>query len=343
MQDVFRFVLVGTGNIGGTYARAIDKLEGVEITGAVSRSLRRPDYMPSGAQIRERLSDVTAPYDAVILCTPNGLHHQGAIEAANLGKHVLTEKVLDINAANMDAMTTACADARVNLGVSYQRRMSPDNVAVKSLLDQGALGRVFAADMRVKFYRDMAYYESGDYRGGFAIDGGGPFIQQAAHNVDVYVWFFGMPVRVVSMLDTFTHDIEVEDHGIALLRYESGMIGSITASTATKPGFAPVLEFHAEKGSCVMENDEITLWEMDGVENPSQPTDFEVHSGADSAAVADTAGHEAIIGDFVSAAREGREPAVPPASGRLATELITQIYAANVGIPNKTSVPNGAR
>ena len=330
MQDVFRFVLVGTGNIGGTYARAIEKLEDVEIAGAVSRSLRNPGYLPPGAQVYPQLSAVDVSYDAVILCTPNGLHHQGAMEAAHLGKHVLTEKVLDINAANMDAMIKTCADAGVNLGVSYQRRMSPDNVAIKALLEKGALGRVFAADMRVKFYRDMAYYDSGDYRGGFAIDGGGPFIQQAAHNVDVYVWFFGMPSRVVSMLDTFTHEIEVEDHGIALLRYESGMIGSITASTATKPGFAPILELHAEKGSCVMENDEITLWEMEGLENPSKKTEFEVHSGADSAAVADTAGHEAIISDFVSAARDGREPAVPASSGRLATDLVTQIYAANV-------------
>jgi predicted dehydrogenase len=323
----FRFVLVGSGNIGGTYAQAIANLDEAALCGLVSRSGRHPDYLPAKAEVAPSLAELPCDYDAVILCTPNGTHHSFAKQAAALGKHVLTEKVLDISREHMDAMTTACETAGVTLAVTYQRRMSPDNVAVKALLDSDALGKVFAADMRVKFYRGMDYYQSGDYRGGYAIDGGGPFIQQAAHNVDIFVWFFGMPHQVVSMLDTFTHDIEVEDHGVALMRYPNGMIGSLTASTATKPGFSPILEVHSEKGSFVMENDEITAWHVEGVENPTQKNpDFEVHSGADSAAVTDTSGHEAILQDFIDAVRDARLPAVPPASGRLATELVLRIY-----------------
>ncbi len=327
----FRFVLVGSGNIGGTYASAIANVDEAALCGLVSRSGNRPDYLPDDAEVATSLGELAAPYDAVILCTPNGTHHTFAKEAASRGKHVLTEKVLDITREHMDSMTQACERAGVTLAVTYQRRMSPDNIAVKALIDSGALGRVFAADMRVKFYRDMAYYDSGDYRGGYAIDGGGPFIQQAAHNVDIFAWFFGMPAKVVSMLDTFDHEIEVEDHGVALLRYPDGMIGTITASTATKPGFAPVLEIHAQRGSLVMENDEITAWHIDGVDQPKRDDeDFEVHSGSDSAAVTDTAGHEAILRDFVEAARTGRPPAVPASSGRLATELVLRIYEARI-------------
>ncbi len=295
----------------------------------VSRSGRRPDYLPASIPIASSLATVSERYDAVILCTPNGTHHQLAMEAAGLKKHVLTEKVLDISIASMDAMDRACAEAGVRLGVTYQRRMSPDNQVMRRLLETGALGKVFAADMRVKFYRDMKYYNSGDYRGGYSIDGGGPFMQQAAHNVDIFCWFFGMPDRVASMLGTFVHPIEVEDHGVALLRYASGMIGTITASTATKPGFPPVLEIHSEKGSVIMQNDEIVHWSIEGVENPSQAGKFEVHSGSTSAAVADTAGHEAILQDFANAVRENREPAVPASSARLATELILKIYESN--------------
>ena len=132
------------------------------------------------------------------------------------------------------------------------------------------------------------------------------------------------------MLDTFTHDIEVEDHGVALLRYENGMIGTITASSATKPGFAPVLEIHSDRGSVIMENDEITAWHMDGVARPNHHAAFEVHSGSDSAAVTDTAGHEAILTDFVNAVQTGRPPAVPASSARLTTELVLQIYESRV-------------
>jgi UDP-N-acetyl-2-amino-2-deoxyglucuronate dehydrogenase len=330
MPSPFTFVIVGSGNIGSTYARALANIDGASLGGLVSRSGRRPDWLPEGAEVANSLGEIRTTYQAVILCTPNGTHHLQAEEAAALGKHVLTEKVLDITRENMDRMTKACVDAGVALAVTFQRRMSPDNVAVKALLEADALGRIFAADMRVKFYRDMDYYNSGAYRGGYAIDGGGPFIQQAAHNVDIFAWFFGMPNKVVSMLDTFTHDIEVEDHGVALLRYPNGMIGSITASTATKPGFAPVLEIHGEHGSLVMENDEITAWHVEGVARPAQRTDFEVHSGAGTAAVEDTAGHEAILKDFIQAVETGRSPAVPASSGRLATELVLQIYEGKV-------------
>lgn len=325
-MDEFRFVIVGSGNISRTYVKAINALKGVSIAGVVSRSGRRPEHLSNATPVFPTLPEVQVPYDAVILCTPNGTHHESAIEAARLGKHVLTEKVLDITTQNMDAMIAACEAARVKLAVCYQRRMSPDNQAVKRFLDGGQLGKVFAADMRVKFFRGMDYYRSGEYRGGYAVDGGGPFIQQAAHQLDLFCWFLGMPDRVSSMLGTFVHDIEVEDHGVALLRYSNGMIGTITASSATKPGFPPVFEIHSDKGSVVMENDWIVRWEIEGIPNPTAAGTFEVHSGSTSAAVADTAGHEAILRDFVDAVRSNREPAVPGTSGRLATDLVLKIY-----------------
>jgi predicted dehydrogenase len=329
MTQSFRFVIIGSGNISQTYLKAIANLHDVEVVGVVSRSGHRPEGLPENADVFPSLQAVTVPFDAVILTTPNGLHHEGAIEAAALGKHVLTEKVLEVTRDAMDRMTQACRDAGVNLAVTYQRRMSPDNVAVKRLIEAGKLGRIFAVDMQVKYYRDQTYYDSGSYRGTRAIDGGGPFIQQAAHNADLLCWFFGLPDKVVSMLDRFAHDIEVEDHGVALLHYPNGMIGTFCASTACKPGFPTRLEIHAEAGSLVMENDCITLWKIDGVENPAQQR-FQVHDGATSAAVSDTAAHEAIIHDFVTAIRNGGEPAVPAESGRMATELVLMIYGNNV-------------
>ncbi len=329
MNKPFRFVIVGAGGISSTYIRALANLKEAELAGVVSRSGRRPKDLPDSVPVFPSLTAAGIPYDAVILATPNGAHHTGAMEAAGLGKHVLVEKVLDISIEAMDRMINACRDAGVTLAVMFQRRMSPDNISLKRLLDNGELGRVWAASMDVKFYRDQAYYDSAEYRGGYAIDGGGPFIQQAAHNADLLCWFFGMPDKVVSMCDRFAHDIETEDHGVALLRYPDGLIVSFTASTVCKPGFPTRLELHAEKGSVIMENDQITRWKVEGIPNPADKG-FKVHDGATSATVADTAGHEAILADFVDAVRNHRTPAIPPESGRLATELVLKIYANNV-------------
>jgi UDP-N-acetyl-2-amino-2-deoxyglucuronate dehydrogenase len=322
-----KFVIVGSGNISNTYVKALKKIETAEFVGIVSRNGRIPSTLNNnGIEVADSIKKIKNNFDAVILCTPNGLHHNGAIEASSIGKHVLTEKPLDISIESMDAMISSCQKANVKLGVAYQRRTSPDNVTIKKLIDQKKLGKIFAADLSIKNYRDDNYYKSGKYRGTWNTDGGGPFMQQASHNIDLYGWFFGKPEKVVSLYDTFAHDIETEDHGAALLRHANGMIGTIIASTAAKPGFAGKLEIHSELGTVVMENDVITKWFVDGVANPGKNVGLEIHSGASTASVEDTQRHEAIINDFINSIIENREPLVTGESARIATEIILQIY-----------------
>ena len=321
-----RYIIVGTGNISNTYVAALQKLSGSELIGAVSRS-ERPLRTAPGLPIWKSLAEVDQAFDAVILATPNGLHHQGALQAAALGKHVLTEKPLDISRAAMDEMIAACASAGVILAVCYQRRTSPDNQTIKKLLAQNAFGKIFAADLSAKFFRDQAYYDSGAYRGTWAVDGGGPFMQQACHNIDIYTWFFGLPAKVTSVLGRFAHEMEAEDHGAAILQHSNGMIGTIIASTAARPGFAARLEVHCEKGSFTLTDDRITFWDIAGISNPADTQFSYAHDGATSAAVTDTTAHETIIRDFEMAARMGSEPLASAESARLTTELILQIYA----------------
>jgi predicted dehydrogenase len=90
------------------------------------------------------------------------------------------------------------------------------------------------------------------------------------------------------------------------------------------------MEVHGDKGTAILENDIITFWSVEGVENPSQTKDTVIHDGATSAAVTDTAGHEALLADFVEAVREDRDPAVTGESARMATELILDIYSSRM-------------
>jgi UDP-N-acetyl-2-amino-2-deoxyglucuronate dehydrogenase len=332
MADPFRFVIIGSGNIASTYVQALGNVPEAALVGIVSRSGRRPSRLAESAPVEvcAALRDVTAPFDAVIVATPNGLHHEGILQAASRGRHVLTEKPLEISLKAADRCIEACRRAGVTLGVCYQRRMSADNIAVKALIDSGKLGKILAADLAVKFFRDQAYYDSAPYRGGWAVDGGGSFMQQASHQVDLYGWFFGSPREVNAMTATLAHRMEAEDHGAALLRHDSGMIGTIVASTAARPGFPARLEIHAEAGSIVMENDVITRWMVEGTANPSRALPTAGHSGAGAggAAVSDTTGHEAIIADFIPAVRDHRPPAVSGEQARAATELVERIYKA---------------
>jgi len=329
MGNPFRFVIVGAGNISRTYARAIGKVDGLELAGVVSRRSQIPEGAPPEVPVAASLDALNVPYDAVILATPNGVHHEGAVAAAALGKHVLTEKPLDISRAAMDQMIAACDEAGVKLGVCYQSRMNPVNRRLKEYLAAGVLGEVFATDVTIKYYRDQAYYDSAAYRGTYGLDGGGPFIQQGAHALDLYCWFFGLPETVLSMTDRFAHELEAEDHGAALLRHANGMIGTVVASTCTRPGFPVRFEIHGTRGSIVTENDAITFWDVDDRAPPELTKSAKLHDGRNTAAVENTVGHEAILADFAEAVRVDRDPAVPAKSARLATELVLRIYEAH--------------
>jgi len=323
-----RYVIIGTGSICNSYIQAISEIGG-KVVGVVSRSGQSPSSQP-GLPSFQSLEAVDIEFDAVCVATPNGLHHQGIIEAAQTGKPVLTEKPLDVSIEAMDAAIAACQDAGVTLAVTFQHRAAPDNFAIKQLLDQDAFGRVFAVDLIAKFYRPQSYYDNDDYRGTFAFDGGGSFMMQACHNLDVYTWFFGKPTQVVSMLDTFAHDVEIEDHGAALMRHDNGMIGTVVSSTATRPGFAGRLEVHTEKGSFTMTDDVISDWQVDGVDNPTDPDFVYTHDGATSASVSDTTAHKVILRDFENAIRTGATPIASAESARLTTELILDIYQNSI-------------
>ena len=324
-METIKFVIVGSGNIANTYISAIEKIENAEVVGVISRSLSKPSKYPLIKSFSS-ISEVDLSFDAVIICTPNGLHHISAIEAAKLKKHVLCEKVIDISLESIDKMIFACNENNVKLGVAYQRRFSSDNPVIKQLIEDNKLGRIFSVDLSIKNYRDDNYYNSGEYRGTFSIDGGGPFIQQASHYIDLYYWFFGKPEKLVSKLNTYVHDIEVEDHGVVICYHKDGMISTITASTATRPGFPAKLEIYSDKGYLILENDVITHWEIDGVENPSKNVKQNEHTGSATAVVDDTSNHELIINDFIRSIREDKDPLVRGDSARKSVEIILDIY-----------------
>ncbi|MBO5760297.1 MAG: Gfo/Idh/MocA family oxidoreductase [Lentisphaeria bacterium] len=324
----FRFVLVGSGNIASTYVRAAANVPTIEITGCVSRSGKRPQGMDSSIPVYPGISDVTGEYDAVILATPNGCHAAGCLEAAEAGKHVFTEKTLALTRSDMDKMIRTCREKNLKLAVAFQRRTAPDNIAVRELLQNGTLGKVIACELNVNFWRDSSYYSSSPYRGTLDMDGGGPFVQQASHNIDLYVWFFGLPEKVHALTGRFLHPLEGEDYGVAICRHADGMIGTITASTASKPGFDAVMTIRTSKGSLVLQGDKITFWQIDGVENPCKEPVKELHSGAATNAVTSTLGHEILLRDFAEKAVNGGEVFISGEEARKASELILQIYEA---------------
>ena len=329
-SEKIEFVLLGAGNIAGKYVAAVNNVPTASIKAVVSRTIAKAEEFAQKHGV-EHFSDSLeslaekVDFDAVIIVSPRGFHAEGAIRAARLKKHVLCEKPLDITLEKIDAMTAACEAAGVKLGCAFQHRTAAHNKAAYEAVRAGKLGKIYIANTFLKKYRGQEYYDSAAWRGTWQLDGGGPFIQQAAHTLDLMVWMMGPAKSVFARTATVAHDIEVEDMGHAIVEYKNGAQGVLEASTVIKPGYPNKIEIHGEKGSIILTDGEIVDWAVEGVEAP-QFESISNASGATDPMAIGTQNHERIIADFVEAVKQDREPMIPPASARLSVELILAVY-----------------
>lgn len=329
-NDKIEFVLLGAGNIAGKYVAAVNNVPTASIKAVVSRTIAKAEQFAQKHGIGhfsdslESLAE-KVDFDAVIIATPSGLHADGAIRAAKLKKHVLCEKPLDITLEKIDAMTAACESADVKLGCAFQHRTAAHNKAAYEAVQSGKLGKIYIANTFLKKYRGQEYYDSGAWRGTWELDGGGPFIQQAAHTLDLMVWMMGPAKSVFARTATVAHDIEVEDMGHAIVEYKNGARGVLEASTVIKPGYPNRVEIHAEKGSIILTDGEIVDWTVEDLEAPQFETISNASGTTDPMAIG-TQNHERIVADFVEAVKHDREPMIPAASARLSVELILAVY-----------------
>lgn len=320
--------LVGTGNSGKNIAQAMAGVDEIALQGVCSGHLANARALADKYHIDfacDALEDLLArDVEAVCISVPHGLHYPLTMQALEAGKHVLLEKPMAINLHQVDAMIEAARAADRKLGVFFQKRFSETTRKMRALV-QEELGHVFHADVYVKWFRDAAYYADSAWRGRWETEGGGPVMNQASHPIDLLVWMLGPITSVMAHTQTVGHDIEVEDAACALVRFESGVTATITATTAIVPGFPAEIAVHGTEGTVRLVGDDLYFYQPgDAPDKPplagashnnfSDPTTFAVGE------------HQALLRDFVAAVREDRPPLVSGAEGRKAVEIIRAIY-----------------
>jgi predicted dehydrogenase len=278
------------------------------------------------------LQDLFAAVDAVTVCVPSGLHAEIGLKAATAGKHVLCEKPIDISAHRAAELIEACHKAGVKLGVISQHRFAPDVVKAREMVMSGDLGRILQCDVYNKWFRTQGYYDSADWRGTRALDGG-CLMNQGIHYVDLAQWIMGGAESVIGLTATLVHVMECEDNCHVMVQYRNGAIGTIHVSTACYPGFAERIEIHGTVGSLTIEGDRLTFCETDAdqasagfygkgvMSHPVEPA--QPGAGANPLSLWDIL-HKEQIQDFINAIHEDRAPAV---TGEEAIVPVQQILA----------------
>jgi len=200
--------------------------------------------------------------DAVIIATPHYWHPPLTIAAARAGLHVLCEKPLGVTVGPVRAMIAECAKRKVALGTMLQQRTRPVMVKIKQMVDRGQLGETYRISMVCSnWYRTQAYYDRGAWCGTWGGEGGGVLLNQAPHSLDLFQWIGGMPRRIVAMLATREHKIEVENTANAICEYTGGKIGYFYATTAEAPGMEQLIVC-GDKGTLVAEDEKLRFGKL---------------------------------------------------------------------------------
>ncbi|MGQ9548552.1 MAG: Gfo/Idh/MocA family protein [Roseiflexus sp.] len=340
-----RFGIIGAGVAGRYHAQAIAQTPGARLMAVCAGHPERADALARAFNVRVE-PDVAAlltceDIDAVCICTPSGQHAEQGIAAAKAGKHVLVEKPPAITLTDADALIDACRAAGVHLGVALQRRTDPDFCAARDAIAAGALGRPILGVITIPYLRTQGYYDSASWRGTWAFDGGGVLMNQGIHLIDLLLWLMGdQVVEVQARAATLAHTIEVEDCVGATLRFAGGALGTIAATTAAAPGFPHRVEVYGTQGGIQIEGEAIVRWETT---QETHPETFRVASGDTLRQQAGAGahptgigaiGHTRIVGDFVAAIREHRQPLVTGLEARRALAVVMAIYeSAREGKP----------
>jgi UDP-N-acetyl-2-amino-2-deoxyglucuronate dehydrogenase len=336
----YGFGIVGCGMIADFHARAIEAMQGGHLACVFSRSQANADRVAKAyncASYQDYKAFLAHPgMDIVTIATPSGAHLEPCVQAAAAGKHIICEKPLEVTLERVDRMIQACRQHNVMLAGIFPRRFNEATAAFKNAVDSGRLGKITLADAYIKWYRTQEYYDSGDWRGTWQLDGGGALMNQSIHTIDLLYHLAGEVESVCAYADRMIHEgIETEDNAVAIVKFSSGALGVIEGSTACYSPTGHPAEVHmcGSDGSIFMRDNSFTVWDF----RKKKPSDkrtmqkLRAESGEAGAGAADPKaidfnGHRKNFEDVVRALKASRKPMIDGMEARKSIEIILAIY-----------------
>jgi len=286
-------------------------LEGVDITTNWKELVKRKDI------------------DAVFVNTPNYLHEEMAVGAANNKKHILVEKPITITVEAADNMVAAVKKNKVFLMVEQTQRFDPVHQAAKKVIDSGILGKIHNIRGRIG-HAGPEYWLEG--KGHWFYDkkksGGGCMVDIGVHICDLVRWFKGKKVtEVFARIQTLKKKIPVDDNATVLLKFADGTKGEFECSWTTRP-YEVLTDTYGEKGKMTTSIGSrqpvvVTLAKTEKGDDPNHTLT------EDYPQLGSGGGWENAVHYFIDCVNKGEKPFVSAEEGRETIKVILAAYEAN--------------
>ena len=351
-SSILNVAIVGCGIIGINHARAIARHPDLVIVALVDSiteaatalaDLTETELLAARPAQFASLGEALAAtsIQLVVICTPSGLHVALAEEALAGGAHVVIEKPLDVSLTRARRIAELAEEAEKRgrvVSVISQHRFDPASLVVAAAAHGGGFGRLTSAVASVAWWRSQQYYDSGKWRGTWELDGGGAVMNQGVHTVDLLVWFLGRPVEIFAHTALLAHErVAVEDVAVATIRFESGALAVLHATTAAAPGLSVRLQVHGSTGSAVIDDDQLEYFHAEGGAEGNQAATVvgaDQLRGGQKPADNFVAAHLRQYIDVVEAIQTGRAPGVRVQDALLSLAVVRAIYiSATLGTP----------
>lgn len=274
--------------------------------------------------------------DVVTILTESGNHARHVIELAPYGKHLIVEKPMALRLDDADRMIDACDRNRCKLFVVKQNRFNVPVVKLREAVEADRFGKLVMGTVRVRWCRTQEYYDQDDWRGTWALDGG-VLANQASHHVDLLQWMMGDVESVSAISSTALVDIETEDTAAVILRFTSGALGIIEATTATRPkDLEGSLSIIGEAGSVEIGGFAVNEMKTWNFSDPVDDDDSVLERYSVNPPDVYGYGHKAYYEQVVQSIRDDSRALVDGLAGRRSLELINAIYES---IETRKEVP----
>jgi UDP-N-acetyl-2-amino-2-deoxyglucuronate dehydrogenase len=329
---MLKFALVGCGRIAKRHVDLLGRqqIDGARLVAACdivdgkAEALVGPLGVPAYSDMHDMV-EAENP-DVIVVLTESGRHAEHTIALARHRKHIVVEKPMALTLDDADAMIRACDTNGVRLFVVKQNRFNVPVVKLREALEAGRFGRLVLGTVRVRWCRRQDYYDQDPWRGTWALDGG-VLTNQASHHVDLLEWMMGPVESVFARSSRALVQIEAEDTAVVVLRFRSGALGVIEATTAARPrDLEGSISMLGERGTVEIGGfavNEMKVWQFE-VRQPEDTEVLERYSVNPPNVYG--FGHQAYYQHVVDSIRNNTPHLVDGLEGRRSIELISAIY-----------------
>jgi UDP-N-acetyl-2-amino-2-deoxyglucuronate dehydrogenase len=331
-KSMLNFALVGCGRIAKRHAELLghSQIQGARLAAVCdvrqeraepfARQFKVPAYTDMHEMMRKE------PIDVAVVLSESGLHADHVVALSTHRKHIVVEKPMALTLRDADRMIAACDQAGIKLFVVKQNRFNVPVVKLREALEAGRFGKLVLGTVRVRWCRPQSYYDQDSWRGTWAMDGG-VLSNQASHHIDMLEWMMGEVDTVYAVSSTALVKIEAEDTAVVSLRFHSGALGVIEATTAARPkdleGSISVL---GEKGTVEIAGFAVNQMRTWNFVEPQAGDEHVMEKYSVNPPNVYGFGHQAYYEHVVDCIMNDRKHLVDGLEGRKSLELITAIY-----------------